>query len=240
MGIEADQRQRLLWTLLGMAAAWSGIFWAILSLSAVGQPDLANYRLAWVNGGVASAWQTMAGSPTLPALVVLFLSPLLALLAGWRGAAGSGSASTVLPPAEATAPMPVVAPIDPDAVALRLLATLQEEARLLDFVSEDVSNYSDEEVGAAARGVHAGLVRALRDRVQFTALRSGEEGDRVTIDKGFSPASVRLQGSPTGEPPWEGVLVHPGWMATKVELARPTEGCDPRILAPAEIEVEQG
>lgn len=40
--------------------------------------------------------------------------------------------------------------------ALQLLALLQKEARLIDFLQEEVSQFSDEEVGAAARVIHSG------------------------------------------------------------------------------------
>src|ERR1700693_5875999 len=38
--------------------------------------------------------------------------------------------------------------------ALILLAVLQREARLVDFVMEDIAGYSDDQVGAAVRGMH--------------------------------------------------------------------------------------
>lgn len=43
----------------------------------------------------------------------------------------------------------------PDA-ALQLLALLQQEARLIDFTREDLTGFSDADVGAAARVVHEG------------------------------------------------------------------------------------
>ena len=58
-------------------------------------------------------------------------------------------------PAPAAAPaMPVpFKEVTPDA-ALQLLALLQREARLIDFVQEDLSGYTDAEIGGPARLVH--------------------------------------------------------------------------------------
>ena len=48
--------------------------------------------------------------------------------------------------------------------ALTLLATLQREARLVDFLQESISGYADAQVGAAVREVHRDC-RAVIDRV---------------------------------------------------------------------------
>ena len=237
MGLQAGRQRGFFWSFVGLVASWAGAFWGLVSLSSVASPDLAAYRGVWTGGDPQAILRATAETASLPALLALFLSPLVALLAGRMSTAGAPPAAPMQ--ADVAEPVVALAGPDPDAVALRMLATLQEEARLLDFVSEDVASYSDEEVGAAARGVHAGLVRALRERVRFAPLRHEQEGDTVTLDPGFSPAAVRLQGSPAGQPPWQGTLVHPGWIATLVELPRATEGSDPRILAPAEIEVNQ-
>ncbi len=46
--------------------------------------------------------------------------------------------------------------------ALQLLALLQREGRFVDFLEEDVSKRSDDEIGAVARVVHDGCRKALR------------------------------------------------------------------------------
>jgi hypothetical protein len=125
----------------------------------------------------------------------------------------------------------------PGAAGLRLLAALQEEARLVDFVREDLDGYSDEQVGAAVRGVHAALRKAVDDRLTLEPILSGEDGDGVEVPEGFEPALIRLLGNPVGNPPYRGILRHAGWRAIEVRLPRATAGSDPTILAPAEVEV---
>src|SRR6188472_3835490 len=59
---------------------------------------------------------------------------------------------------------PAPAERSPDAVdgALQLLALLQREGRLVDFLQQDIASYSDADIGTAARVVHEGCRRALR------------------------------------------------------------------------------
>ena len=58
--------------------------------------------------------------------------------------------------------------MNPDA-ALQLLSLLQQDARFLDFVNEDLSGFSDAEIGAAARVVHEGSQKTLSDLFRFAA-----------------------------------------------------------------------
>src|SRR5258706_10952915 len=50
--------------------------------------------------------------------------------------------------------------VDPLASALQLLALLQREGRFVDFLEEDVTSFSDADIGAAARVVHGGCRKA--------------------------------------------------------------------------------
>ncbi|MCX8050031.1 MAG: DUF2760 domain-containing protein [Methylohalobius sp.] len=124
----------------------------------------------------------------------------------------------------------------PDA-ALQLLSLLQSEARLLDFLKEDISAYADSEVGAAARIVHEGCRKVIEQHFDIAPVRTEEEGSRITVPKGFDPAEIRLTGHIVGNPPFSGVLVHRGWRAAKVKLPQLSEGHKVDILAPAEVEL---
>jgi len=192
------------------------------------------------SAGLGAALRLAAENGLLPWLSIPILGPLvvalLALLLG-RGRA----AATV--PGEASAdpasPEPVVAPSSPD-VALRFLATLQEEARLIDFIREDIDSYSDADVGSAARGIHAALRKAIDDRLILVPILAGEDGDRVDVPADFEPALIRITGKLAGGPPYGGVLRHGGWRARDVRLPAPSPGSDPTILVPAEVEVGAG
>lgn len=143
--------------------------------------------------------------------------------------------------APAAAPAPAPAPVTlrvatPDA-AMQLLALLQREARLIDFANENIAAYADADIGAAARVVHEGCARVLREHFTIEPVRSENEGARVTLPEGFDAASVRLTGNVVGKAPFTGVLNHRGWRAADVRLPQLAEQHDARILAPAEVEL---
>ena len=125
----------------------------------------------------------------------------------------------------------------PEEAALRLLGLLQQEGRFVDFLEEDLGDYSDEQVGAAVRAIHDGCRTALRERLGLAPILAGAEGGSVTVERGFDPAAVRVTGNVRGEPPYHGVLRHPGWRSTSFSLPAATGDHDASILAPAEVEV---
>lgn len=140
------------------------------------------------------------------------------------------------PPPRPTAPAATLDKAPPDS-ALLLLGLFQKEGRLLDFLQEDVSQYADVDVGAAARVVHAGCRAVLTEYVGIAPVREEPEGSYVTLEPGFDPAAVRPTGNVVGEPPFTGHLIHRGWRATEVRLPQVASGRDLRILAAAEVEL---
>ncbi|WP_306564323.1 DUF2760 domain-containing protein [Aquabacterium sp.] len=143
--------------------------------------------------------------------------------------------------APAAAPVPPVVPATlreaDTAAALQLLSLLQREARLVDFVQEDIAAYSDAEIGAAARVVHEGCRKVLREHITLAPVRAESEGSRLTLPAGFDAAAVRLTGNVVGQAPFTGTLAHRGWRATEVRLPQLAEGHDARIVAQAEVEL---
>jgi hypothetical protein len=134
--------------------------------------------------------------------------------------------------------VPDVAPPPARSEALSLLAILQQEARLVDFLKEPLDGYSDAQIGAAVRDVHRDGAAVLERVFAIRALRKEAEASDVTVPPGFDAGAVRLTGGLTGPPPYRGKLRHPGWQATKVELPRWTGSVEAaRTIAPAEIEV---
>lgn len=122
--------------------------------------------------------------------------------------------------------------------ALTLLATLQREGRLVDFLKERLDGYSDAQVGAAARDVHRDCAAVVDRMFGLEPLRAEDEDSAVTVPAGFDPAKVRLTGNVTGEPPHHGVLRHAGWRATRCEVPEWSGGDDAAwVVAPAEVEL---
>jgi hypothetical protein len=142
-------------------------------------------------------------------------------------------------PAPTPTPAPAPAPLriaTPDA-ALQLLGLLQREARLIDFANENITVYADADIGAAARLVHEGCARVLREHFTIEPVRGELEGARVTLPEGFDAASVRLTGNVVGKAPFTGTLSHRGWRARDVRLPQLADKHDAHIIAPAEVEL---
>lgn len=155
------------------------------------------------------------------------------------GPVAAPAAAPVAAPAPTPAPAPAAAPLreaTPDA-ALQLLSLFQREARLIDFTQENLSAYSDADIGAAARVVHEGCAKVLREHFSIEAIRSEAEGSRVTLQEGFDAAAVRLTGNVVGKAPFSGTLSHRGWRAASVRLPKLAEAHDAKVLAPAEVEL---
>jgi hypothetical protein len=139
-------------------------------------------------------------------------------------------------PAPAPAPAPAPEPPSPTA-ALQLLALLQREGRLVDFLEQDIVPFSDAEIGAAVRVVHEGCRKALRGHAKLAPVMKEEEGASVTVPVGFNPAEVKLSGNVQGSAPYKGTLRHRGWRASDLSLPTPVKGHDATVIAPAEVEL---
>jgi hypothetical protein len=127
-------------------------------------------------------------------------------------------------------------PSPPDR-AVQLLALLQRDGRLVDFLYEDISGYPDDQVGAAAREVHGSCREVLRRYLTVEPVVDVEEGRPMLVEPGFDPAQVKLVGNIAGRPPYRGVIRHRGWRVAKVELPAPSDGGGRSVIAPAEVEV---
>jgi hypothetical protein len=120
---------------------------------------------------------------------------------------------------------------------LHLLAVLQRQGRLVDFLFEDLDVYEDAQIGAAVRGIHENCRKVVAKNLSLEAVIDGTEGEEVTIEKGFDPAAVKLTGNVTGEPPFKGLLRHRGWRTDKIELPVLSDTQDAAVIAPAEVEI---
>ena len=146
--------------------------------------------------------------------------------------------AALLPVAVAEAPVQQPTAADASDRAVQMLALLQREGRFIDFALEDLATYSDAQIGAAARDVHAGCRRVLERYVTLEAILPGREGEAVTLgqDQQIDPAAFHLVGNVAGQPPFRGTLLHPGWRVSRVQL--PSLATTGRtIVAPAEIEL---
>lgn len=135
------------------------------------------------------------------------------------------------------APEPVILKeATPDA-ALQLLGLLQNEARFIDFIKEDISAFNDADIGIAVRVVHEGCNKVLNEYFTLATVRNEQEGNKITLPVGFDAATVRLTGNIVGTAPFTGTLIHKGWQVTHIRLPKLTLAHNAAIVAPAEVEL---
>jgi hypothetical protein len=121
--------------------------------------------------------------------------------------------------------------------AVQMLALLQRDGRLIDFLAENISAYPDEQLGAAVRSIHETCSQSLEHYVKLEPILNSEEDQPVTVQAGFDPAAIKLIGNVMGEPPVRGVLRHKGWRVKEVNLPPLQQGAGRMVVAPAEVEL---
>jgi len=173
-------------------------------------------------GSLAKAWwgMTIAGQATKDPTLEAKIQALI------------GSTTVVT-----SAPIVPPAPAKPNGEALRLLALLQAEARLLDFFMESWDGATPEQIASGAKLVHDQGAAVLLKYLAIEPVLTGTEGERVTVAAGFDPSAVRMIGNVTGQPPFTGELQHPGWRVKELKLPGVATGQDLFVLQPAEVQV---
>jgi Domain of unknown function (DUF2760) len=122
--------------------------------------------------------------------------------------------------------------------AITLLAALQREARLVDLVQQPLGQFSDVQIGAAARNVLADSAAVLNRFFELQPVTAAEEGASLDVPNGYDPNRFKLAGTISGNGPFRGQLVHHGWQATTVKLPSWTGSKDSAlVIAPAEVEI---
>jgi len=121
--------------------------------------------------------------------------------------------------------------------AVQMLALLQRDGRLIDFLAENISGYADDQIGAAVRTIHDSCRQVLDQYVKLEPILNSEEDQPVTVPAGFDLAAVKLIGNVAGEPPVRGLLRHKGWRVKEVNLPPLPQGAGRMVVAPAEVEI---
>jgi uncharacterized protein DUF2760 len=186
------------------------------------------FPLALVLGALLAGGNVFLAQRFAPEL--LGFPPIVAWLAGAPIVIGLVLAAALHRPAVAAPPAP------DDTPALRLLAALQADGRLVDFLLEDIEGYSDDQIGAAVRGIHEPARKALRECIVLEPIIKGREDEEVAVSEGLDSGAVRLVGNVHGDPPFRGALKHGGWRATAITLPV-RRGQDERVISPAEVEI---
>lgn len=140
---------------------------------------------------------------------------------------------------EATKPTPPASPRPNEpgysrSDAITLLATLQREARLVDLIQEDLTAYSDAQIGAAARPCLKQCAATLQRVLALRPLEPTPDGTVISVPKDASILRYQWIGEAEGD---TGKLLHHGWQATHVQLSEWTGGqADQLVIAPAQVQ----
>ncbi len=135
-------------------------------------------------------------------------------------------------PAPKSPPAPTPKPARSDAISL--LSALQREARMVDLIQEDLANFSDAQVGAAARPCLLQCRETLGRLLRLGPVSDASEGSTVDVGSGGSPSRYQWIGEGTSS---SGKLVHQGWQAGQVELPEWTgDRADANVIAPAQLQ----
>ncbi len=155
------------------------------------------------------------------------------------------AASTVVdqlppPPTKPEPAAPIAVPVVPAkpirSDAVTLLATLQREARLVDLIQEPLDQYSDAQVGAAARPCLSQCRSTIARIFELSPLLGQSEGQSVDVPESASPLRYQWVGDAAAGKR-SGTLVHAGWQANRCELAQWTGSAeDANVIAPSQIE----
>lgn len=132
-------------------------------------------------------------------------------------------------------PSPVASQAPAQDPAVTLMAALQRDARLIDLIYEDLDQYQDAQVGAAARPCLKQCRTALDRLLNIRRVVDQAENELVEMDANVSAGRIRFVGDEgsAGQP---AKLVHPGWLAGEVKLPKWTgESNDANVIAPAQV-----
>lgn len=142
-----------------------------------------------------------------------------------------------VPAPKATPSKPVAAaPIRSDAVTL--LALLQREARLVDLVQQPLGEFTDAQIGAAARDVITNTAAVLKRVMDVGPAGEAEEGAAISVPADYDAGAITLSGNVPNQGPYQGKVVHAGWKARQCVLPAWTGGkAAAMVIAPVEVEV---
>jgi len=168
---------------------------------------------ALLNSEKAAALKAALDGPEMPKITAVVETSPRAATPAVRGAANRGEEGSVL-------------------------AALQREARLVDLVKQPLTDFSDEQIGSAARTVLGDCQKVLDRFFALQPLTESPENSPCDVPAGYDPGRYKLSGRVEGNGPFRGQLIHHGWQATTVKLPDWTGSKEAAlVIAPIELEI---
>lgn len=135
------------------------------------------------------------------------------------------------------APVAAPKPAKKSGEPLRLLRLLQRDAKMVDFLMQDIAGASDGDIAVFVRDFHPKAQKVLKEHLVLEPVLPQPEGETVEVPKGFDPSAIQPLGNLTGQPPYRGTLKHGGWRVKDYTIPASPEGQDELVLAPAEVDL---
>jgi Domain of unknown function (DUF2760) len=132
---------------------------------------------------------------------------------------------------------------------IALLSVLQAKGRLIDFLMQDINKQEDTKIVAVAKYVHQGCRQALSEHFKIKPVYEGQEGEKITLEASYNPLEYKLSGKVGNQPPFNGKVVHRGWLSLDVNLPKSLSSRSPLqvdslpptpkslVITPAEIDI---
>lgn len=151
-----------------------------------------------------------------------------------------GKPAALTPTAKPAPPAakPAAPPAPARSEAISLLALLQREARLVDLLQQPLGEFTDAQIGAAARDVITNSAAVLKRVLDIGPANPSEEGETITIPADYDAGQITLSGNVPSSGPYTGRIVHAGWKAAKCDLPAYTGSkASALVIAPTEVEI---
>ena len=121
--------------------------------------------------------------------------------------------------------------------AKQLLSILQKKGRLIDFLSQNLDHYNDEQVAKVARVIHDQCKKTLHTYCDIKPIYTAAENTEIMLDMSYDKYSIELTGNVNMKEKMKGKIIHQGWKIEKIMLPNITTDANLNILQPAEVEV---
>lgn len=123
--------------------------------------------------------------------------------------------------------------------AVTLLSALQRDARLVDFLMENIKDYQDAQIGAAVRDVHKKSKDVLQKMFAIEPASTLTEGQNIKVSENFDQGLYTLTGKVSGKGPFNGSVEHAGWKVSKTEIPLWNGSVESAsTISPIEVEVK--
>lgn len=121
--------------------------------------------------------------------------------------------------------------------AVFTLNLLQREGRLVDFLMEDVSAFSDAQIGMAVRQIHENSAGCIKKYFSPEKVITEQENSDYSVPADYDVTTLRVTGNVKNGVAQIGKIQHGGWKVGSLQLPKVVGALNTTVIAPGEVEV---